>query len=138
MAEAGPTKGKIKFKIISPLAPIVECEVDSVLLPLISGETLILPRHAPLLSAVENGKIILKKGSEEEVYFVSKGIAEIRRDICAVCAWGIAQKDIHPNDIKNQIEELEKHLSSPHSEAEKQISQNLISFLKKIPSCLSN
>ena len=53
MAEAGPQKGKIKFKIISPLAPVVEIEVDKVLLPLTAGPTLILPRHAPLLAALK-------------------------------------------------------------------------------------
>ena len=113
MAEQGPTKGKIKFKIISPLAPVVEAEVDKVLLPLTLGPTLILPRHAPLLSAVKVGKIITTNNGQNEVYFISSGIAEIRRDICAVCAWGIKGADIKPDEIRQRLENLKSH--STHS-----------------------
>ena len=138
MPEAGPSKGKIKFKIVSPLALIVECEVDSVSLPLIAGETLILPRRAPLLAAVKTGKIITTNAGKKEVYFVSKGIAEIRRDICAVCAWGIAKKDVKPEEIKIQIERLEKHQSALHSNSERKMIEDLISFLSWILSCHLN
>ena len=130
MAETGPTKGKIKFKIISPLAPVAEVEVDKVLLPLSAGETLILPRHAPLLAAVKRGKIITTNAGQKEIYFVSSGIAEIRRDICAVCAWGIAQKDVKPDEIRARLENLKKH--STHSLLEKQMLDELVSFLNGI------
>ena len=130
MAEAGPQKGKIKFKIISPLAPVVETEVDQVLLPLTSGPALILPRHAPLFSAVKVGEIIITNAGQEETYFVSSGIAEIRRDICAVCAWGIKASDINPNEIRQRLESLQNHPT--HSASEKKIIEDLIQFLNSI------
>ena len=130
MAEAGPTKGKIKFKIISPLAPVVETEVDQVLLPLSNGPTLILPRHSPLLSAIKVGKIITTNNGQNEVYFISSGIAEIRRDICAVCAWGIKETDIKPDEIRQRLDTLKSHPT--HSPMEKQITEDLIHFLKTI------
>ncbi|MGN0920010.1 MAG: F0F1 ATP synthase subunit epsilon [Alphaproteobacteria bacterium] len=130
MAEQGPTKGKIKFKIISPLAPVAEREVDKVLLPLTCGPTLILPRHAPLLTAVKTGKIIITNDGKQETYFISQGVAEIRRDICVVCAWGLAQKDVKPDEIRERLENLKNH--PVHSTHEKQITQDLISFLENI------
>ena len=130
MAEEGPQKGKIKFKIVSPLSLVVETEVDKVLLPLSSGPALILPRHAPLLSAVKVGKIITTNNGQDETYFVSSGIAEIRRDICAVCAWGIKESDVNPNEIRQRLESLQNHPT--HSVGEKQIAEGLISFLKGI------
>ena len=101
-------------------------EVDKVLLPLPSGPTLILPRHAPLLAALKCGKVITTTNGEDTTYFISSGIAEVRRDICALCAWGIAQKDVHVDEIKNQVEDLEK--VSTHSTLEKQIKADLITF----------
>lgn len=130
MAETQPKQGKIKFKIVSPLALVVETEVDQVLLPLSNGPTLILPRHAPLLSAVKVGKIITTNVGQKETYFISSGIAEIRRDICAVCAWGIAQKDVKPDEVRQRLETLQNH--PVHSVQEKQITQDLIRFLKII------
>ena len=130
MAEAGPTKGKIKFKIISPLALVVEVEVDEVLLPLVSGPTLVLPRHAPLLSALVGGKIVTTREGQKEVYFVSSGIAEIRRDICALCAWGMAQKDVKSDEIHARLETLKSHVT--HSDMEQKIQDDLIQFLENI------
>ena len=136
MAEQGPQKGKIKFKIVSPLSLVVETEVDKVLLPLSSGPALILPRHAPLLSAVKVGKIITTNAGKDEVYFVSAGIAEIRRDICAVCAWGIKASDVKPDEIRQRLEMLQNHPT--HSATEKHLTQDLIQFLEEILSCNLN
>ena len=128
MAEQGPTKGKIKFKIVSPLFSVVETEVDKVLLALTSGPTLILPRHAPLLAALATGKSITTSNDEETAYFISSGLVEVRRDICALCAWGIAEKDIKPDEIKTRLNTLKSHLI--HSAIEKQIQDDLIHFLE--------
>ena len=130
MAEQGPTKGKIKFKIISPLAPVVETEVDKVLLPLTAGPTLILPRHAPLLAALKCGKVITTTAGQDTTYFISSGIAEVRRDICALCAWGIAEKDVKPAEIRQRLDTL-KSLPA-HSATEKRLTEDLIHFLENI------
>ncbi len=132
MAEAGPTKGKIKFKIVSPLALIEEREVNSVLLPLEAGDMLILPRHAPLLASLKDGEVIVTNAGQKEIYFISSGVAEVRRDICTLCAWGMAKKNMNSSDIKAKTERLEKYLSSAHSVLEKQILKDLLSFLKKL------
>lgn len=130
MAEAGPTQGKIKFKIISPLAPVVEMEVDKVLLPLTPGPTLILPRHAPLLAALKCGKVITTINGEDTTYFISSGIAEVRRDICVLCAWGIARKDVNHTEIRQRLQMLQNHPT--HSLGEKHLTQDLIQFLNNI------
>ena len=130
MAETGPIKGKIKFKIVSPLALVAETEVDKVLLPLAAGETLILPRHAPLFAALKGGKIVTTNAGQEKVYFVSSGIVEIRRDICAVCAWGMTEKDLKTDEIRIRLENLKNY--STHSSLEKQMLDELISFLVEI------
>ena len=130
MAETGPSQGKIKFKIISPLAPVVETEVDKVLLPLASGPTLILPRHAPLLAALKIGKVITTTNGKETTYFVSSGLVEVRRDICALCAWAIAEKDVNSTEIQSRLNTLKSHLT--HSPAEQKIHTDLIHFLENI------
>ena len=134
MAEQGPTQGKIKFKIISPLAPVVETEVDKVLLPLASGPSLILPRHAPLLAALKCGKVITTINGQDTTYFISSGIAEIRRDICALCAWGIKESDINPAEIRTRLDTLKSHPT--HSATEKHLTEDLIHFLENILSSL--
>lgn len=130
MAEQGPTQGKIKFKIISPLAPVVEMEVDKVLLPLTSGPTLILPRHAPLLASLKCGKVVTTIAGQDTTYFISSGIAEVRRDICALCAWGIKASDVKQGEIRQRLEMLQNHPT--HSAGEKKIIEDLSQFLKEV------
>ena len=130
MAEQGPSQGKIKFKIISPLAPVVETEVDKVLLPIASGPTLILPRHAPLLASLKCSKVVTTTDGEDTTYFISSGLVEVRRDICALCAWGIAEKDVKPDEIRQRLDTLKSH--PMHSATEKQLTEDLIHFLENI------
>ena len=134
MPETGPTKGKIKFKIVSPLALVEETEVDKVLLPLTKGPTLILPRHAPLLASIKGGKAITTTAGEDTTYFVSSGIVEVRRDICALCAWGIAEEEVNVEEIRSRLEKLKTHFS--HSSAESSFHSDLIQFLENILSSL--
>ena len=134
MAEAGPTKGKIKFKIISPLAPVVETEVDKVLIPLTSDPALILPRHAPLLAALKCGKVITTTAGQDTTYFISSGIAEVRRDICVLCAWSIRESDVKPDEIRQRLDTLKSHPT--HLVTEKHLTEDLIHFLENILSSL--
>ncbi len=133
MPEQGPSSGKIKVKIITPLFPVMEEEADSVLLPAVEGDILILPNRAPLFLALKEGRMILyKKGEEARTYLISKGICEIRRNICPVLAWGGEKSKINPEMIAAHLEKAEKALeNSTHSLAHNEVAAR-IDFFKMI------
>ncbi len=89
----------MKIKIITPEAIVFDGEVSSVLLPGINGEFHIMKNHAPVVSALANGKISLydavplisesKKYIEQDVingknvdsYFAKGGVIEFKDNI---------------------------------------------------------
>jgi len=60
--------------------------LDMVLLPGTEGVLGILPRHTPLLTGLQAGVIVIRKGKTEEVFAVSGGFADVRPDKVIVLA----------------------------------------------------
>lgn len=64
----------------------VEDEVDEVVVPGIEGELTVLPEHAPLLTMVKPGVILLRRGGEDIDMAVTGGFIEVRQDRVTILA----------------------------------------------------
>ena len=117
MAEdLSPSSGKIRIKITSPLAVVLDRECDSVLIPASFGDFLVMPRKAPAFYLLKKGEVIVReKGQPDKAYWVSMGVCEVRRDICAVIAWAEEKTSLRKDLIQKKLEEGEKVL--PHLSA---------------------
>ena len=102
MAEdLGPAAGRIRLKITCPTHLVADLEVDSVRLPGVLGNRLVLPHQAPYFMRLTAGPAILHRaGQNDVVYLLSAGVCEVRRDICAVMAWAIRPEDVDPAVIQ--------------------------------------
>lgn len=76
----------IRCEIVSQDRMVFEGDVDIVVLPGTEGEMGILPHHAPLLTTLKFGLIKVRTKSEEQVFTVAGGIAEIQPQIVTVLA----------------------------------------------------
>jgi F-type H+-transporting ATPase subunit epsilon len=76
----------IRCEIVSQDRTVFTGDVDIVVLPGAAGEMGILPKHAPVLTALKYGIIKVRKGGKEEVFTVAGGIAEVQPDIVTVLA----------------------------------------------------
>lgn len=65
------------LEIITPDTTIFKGEADLVQLPGIDGSFEILQNHAPLISALDKGKIKIKKGNSEEFFDINGGVIEV-------------------------------------------------------------
>jgi len=61
-------------------------DVDMVTAPGIEGEMGILPRHAPVLTALKEGVLRIKRGDQEEPFAIGGGYMEVRPDHVIVLA----------------------------------------------------
>ena len=68
------------LEIVTTEETVYSGEVDIVIAPGVEGQLGILPRHAPLLTAVSSGEIIARNGSAEERIAVSGGFLEVSND----------------------------------------------------------
>jgi F-type H+-transporting ATPase subunit epsilon len=76
----------IRCEIVSQDKMVFQGDVDIVVLPGTEGEMGILPNHAPLLTALKFGIIKVRSNSEEKIFTVAGGVAEIQPNIVTVLA----------------------------------------------------
>jgi F-type H+-transporting ATPase subunit epsilon len=76
----------LTLEIVTPERLAFEGEVDSVNCPGIEGELGILPHHAPLVSALGVGELVIRRGGEEEYFAIAGGFLQVRPDRVVVMA----------------------------------------------------
>lgn len=77
---------KLNFEIVTAERVVYSNEVDMVIAPGIQGELGILPSHAPLLTALKPGMLMVRSGGEEVAMFVNGGFLEVMQDKVIVLA----------------------------------------------------
>ena len=71
----------VRFEFISQERIILQEDVNMVIAPGASGVLGILPRHAPLMTVIVPGELVVKKeGQEDRYYAVGGGFMEVRPD----------------------------------------------------------
>jgi F-type H+-transporting ATPase subunit epsilon len=77
---------RIKLEIVTAERQTFADEVNAIIAPGVEGQLGILPHHAPLMTMLQPGEIILKKDGEEIYLFVSGGFLEVRPDKVIILA----------------------------------------------------
>ena len=76
----------LQVDIVTPDRSLFSGRVDMVTLPGSLGQMGILPGHAPLLSTLDIGEIILHMGNDSQFVAVSGGVVEVRPDKVTILA----------------------------------------------------
>lgn len=63
-----------------------EREADIVIIPASEGEMGVLPRHAPVLTTLGFGELVIRKGHAEERFAIYGGVVDVRPDKVVVLA----------------------------------------------------
>jgi F-type H+-transporting ATPase subunit epsilon len=63
-----------------------EPEADIVIIPAAEGEMGVLPHHAPVLTTLGFGELVVRKGAAEERFVIYGGVVDIRPDKVVVLA----------------------------------------------------
>ncbi|QPC81471.1 ATP synthase F1 subunit epsilon [Phototrophicus methaneseepsis] len=63
-----------------------EPEADIVVLPAMEGEMGVLPNHAPILTPLTFGEMVVRKGNAEERFAIYGGVVDVRPDKVVVLA----------------------------------------------------
>lgn len=92
-----------------------ERAADMVLIPAAEGIMGVLPHHAPVLTTLGFGELVVRKGSAEEVFAIYGGVVEIRPDKVIVLA------DIAESAYKLNVEAAER----ARANAEKMLSEGV-------------
>ncbi|MCJ7828274.1 MAG: F0F1 ATP synthase subunit epsilon, partial [Dehalococcoidia bacterium] len=76
----------LRLEIITAERQVFSDDVNTVVAPGVEGELGILPHHAPLITMLKPGELLIRKDSEETYLFVSGGFLEVRPDKILILA----------------------------------------------------
>jgi len=87
---------KLKFEIVTAERVVYSDDVDIVVAPGVEGQLGILPGHAPPMTMLQPGELLVRKDGEEAAMFVSGGFLEVMGDRVTVLA-----------DVAERVDEID-------------------------------
>jgi F-type H+-transporting ATPase subunit epsilon len=78
-----------------------EPKADMVIIPAAEGEMGVLPNHAPVLTTLGFGELVVRKGDAEEHFAIYGGVVDVRPDKVVVLA------DMAENPADEALDQLE-------------------------------
>lgn len=112
----------LRLEVVTPERQLYSGEVDFVLLPGAEGELGILPRHAPLMTALTIGELVAQRGEEELLFAIHGGFAQVLPDRVIVLAdVGERAEEVdaqRAERARREAEELLKKEPPPETRAE--------------------
>ena len=68
---------KLRVTVVSPERQLYEGEATAIVAPAYDGEVGILPRHAPFLTLLGKGNLVVRRGAETQRFAVAGGFAQV-------------------------------------------------------------
>ena len=76
----------IRLEVVTPEKMVFSDDVDLVLAWGVEGQLGILPHHAPLMTMLQPGDLVIKKDGGEDTLTLGGGVLEVRPDKVVVLA----------------------------------------------------
>ncbi|MEM7236610.1 MAG: ATP synthase F1 subunit epsilon [Pseudomonadota bacterium] len=76
----------LTFELVSPERKLASTEAEAVTIPGAMGDLTAMAHHAPFLTTLRPGYVVVASGSDRSTYFVTGGFAEISDNTVSVLA----------------------------------------------------
>lgn len=76
----------MRVTVISPAAALFDGEADAVTAPAFDGQVGILPRHAPFMTLLGEGQLVVREGGTTRRFHVRGGFLQVVNDRVRVVA----------------------------------------------------
>ncbi len=82
----------MKLTIITPDKAVFDGEVSSVTVPGSAGSFEVLENHAPIVSTLEDGKVIIRTGKDQKILHIVGGVVEVLDNKITLLAEGLIER----------------------------------------------
>ena len=76
----------MRVTVIAPERALFEGDADSVVAPAFDGQVGILPKHAPFMTLLGEGRLTVRLGSTSQAFRVRGGLLQVVRDNVRIVA----------------------------------------------------
>lgn len=128
----------IRFELVSPERLLMSEDVAQVDVPGAEGDFGVLPMHAPTISTLRAGVLVVRDadGAKREV-FVRGGFAEVRPDLLTVLAeQAIPVEEIDEEVLAQEIRNAEEDVTDARDEAARQKAEIHLARLREVVAAL--
>lgn len=128
------------FELVAPDRLLFSGEVDAVIVPAIDGEMTVLAGHAPVMTVLKPGIVIVDQGKGTAVrLFVRGGFADVRPDGMTILAeQAVPVEELHDELIDIQIENARKVYEDAQGDDARMAASERLTQLREVKSVLAN
>ena len=122
----------LHFELVSPAKLLFSGDVASVNIPGTEGDMTIMPMHAPVLSTLRPGIVVVTKDSgAPEKIFVRGGFAEVNaKGLTVLAETAIASGDLDAGALAAQIKSAEDEMAAAKDDEGKRRANENLEHLK--------
>ena len=116
----------LTFELVSPEKKLASAEAEAVTIPGMEGDLTAMANHAPFLTTMRPGFVVVRNGASEDRYFVTGGFAEISDNTVSVLAEQASEDSAVNQDMLSQlVSEAEAALADATDERRQAAQQRL-------------
>jgi F-type H+-transporting ATPase subunit epsilon len=126
--------GTFKFELVTPERMLLSQDASAVVVPGVEGEFTVLPKHAPVISALRPGVVDATLGDARRLrVFVKGGFAEVDADRLTVLAERALEVEaMSPADIAAELQTAEAEFAAATSDAARLAAASAVDQLKAL------
>jgi len=130
----------IEFELVSPERLLISRAVEMVVVPGSEGDFGALPGHAPLISEIRPGVIVVfEAGKVQERIFVAGGFAEVTNERCTVLAQqAVPLAEIDRLAADSELKNARDDLGAARSDGERAAAEHAIAVAEAKLAALDN
>ncbi|MBM3489835.1 MAG: ATP synthase F1 subunit epsilon [Alphaproteobacteria bacterium] len=123
--------GELRFELVAPERLLLDLPVRMVTLPGAEGDMGILPGHAPLITGLRPGVLLVDAAEGEERILVGGGVAEIALDRLTVLAEeAINVKELDRARLDRMLKDAEEDLVDARDEGARTRAEARLAYLR--------
>lgn len=127
----------LKFELVSPEKLLFSGEVTAVTVPGTEGDFTVMVDHAPVLSTLRPGVIVVTNDKSEEKIFVRGGFIEVNSSGASLLAEkAIPLKDLNASEIAQQVKNMEEDVADAKDAETKRRAEENLEHLKQLQASL--
>ncbi len=129
----------LTFELVSPERILFSGEVDAVILPGSEGDMTVLPDHAPVMTALKTGFLVItdRPGNGRRI-LVRGGFADVTpRGLTVLAERALPEEEITPEVLDREILQAEIAYDATHDFVAKQAAEAAIAQLREAKAALN-
>lgn len=127
-----------KFELVSPERLLLSADVEQVLVPGSEGDFTMLPRHAPLLTALRPGLLEIGGGQERKRYFVRGGFAEVGpAGLIVLAETAVDLVELDRTMLDQAIKDAEEDVADATDDGSRDRARTKLDHLRQVQATLS-